>query len=73
MFIKEDVKLNLQRLPGPIRTSLEELRQYDNKEGELTYIILWEDLEPAIKSWCIEGTVSWSDYETILEKYGGTN
>ncbi len=65
------VNFDISHLPKDIIELIELLEEYDKVGDWFNYDIKFDELEITAKSYVISNTISESDYNTILYKYGG--
>ena len=66
-----NVNFDISHLPKDIIELIELLEEYDKVGDWFNYDIKFDELEITAKSYVISNTISESDYNTILYKYGG--
>ncbi len=64
------IKFDISHLPKDIIELIKLLEEYDKVGDWFNYDIKFDELEITAKSYVISNTISESDYNTILYKYG---
>lgn len=71
-FIRDDIVIDVKEIPSQIiRNYIKNLEKYNNENDDISYDIIYDNMEPFMKQLVINGKMSETMYYKLEKKYGG--